>query len=110
MHDARPLARAVQALPGSRRRRFPRELRARLIAYVRARHAEHVAMRTIAEELGISYESVRRWAHAAPSPIRAVEIAPAVVSATTPVLVAPSGHRVEGLGRDDLIAVLRALG
>lgn len=66
-------------------------------------------MRTIADELGISYESVRRWVHDVPRTIRPVEIVPPAAPTTTPVLIAPSGHRVEGLGRDDLIAVLRAL-
>jgi hypothetical protein len=68
----------------------------------------------VARDLGLSTQCLGRWLRVQPSPapLRRVAVAPEPEALRPPaglVLLTPQGHRVEGLDRDGLIAVLRAL-
>lgn len=95
-----------------------RALREEAIAYVARRRRAGATRRAIAAELGASDATVRRYLRAAtpaspasPATTRRLREV-AVVAPPAPaalVLVAPSGHRVEGLDVDAAIALLRGL-
>jgi hypothetical protein len=94
--------------------RYPVAVRERVIDYARARRVEGASWAHVASELGLRFETVRRWCHAGggverPRAIRPVEI---VVGDQRMALsiVTPSGIRVEGATLEDTIALLRALG
>jgi transposase-like protein len=98
--------------PG-RGKRYPRELKARIIEHARARRGEGVSWARIAQELGLAFETIRRWCvavEAKPSrsmvPVRVV----AEADERAVSVVSPAGHRIEGLTLQQAVAVLRALG
>jgi hypothetical protein len=82
------------------------------VAYAQVRRAESASWARIAEELGLQYETVRRWcldANAVGSrAILPVEVVADVKGSLA--VVAPSGVRIEGVTLADAIAVLRAIG
>jgi transposase-like protein len=95
--------------------RYPVAFRAAALALARPRLSRGVPIARVARDLGLSTQCLDRWLRAQPSPgpIRRVAVVPMPVAAARPpaglVLLTPRGHRVEGLDRDGLIAVLRAL-
>jgi transposase-like protein len=97
--------------PGQhRRKRRSQEEKEALFAQIRAMKASGMTLKAIAHELGLSLATLSSWrsefmATGAPG-FRAV------VTATVqppPVLVTPSGYRVEGLDLATLAQLLRAL-
>jgi hypothetical protein len=88
-------------------------LKARIIETAQSRRSEGASWVQIAGEIGIAFETVRRWcvaAQAKPSramvPVRVVpERGESLVS-----VVSVGGHRIEGLTLQEAVAVLRALG
>jgi hypothetical protein len=113
-HDVAELRRQVRAL-GSRHRgaRVPRGLRAAIAAYARDERSAGASCRAIAERLGVSTESIRRWAQRpARRDRRGDGLVPVnvVAEAARPVTVwAPSGDRVEGLSLAEAAELLRHL-
>jgi transposase-like protein len=94
--------------------RYPVAFRAAALALARPRLGRGVAMVRVARDLGLSTQCLGRWLRAPTSqaPLRRVAVLPAPEAPRPPaglVLLTPQGHRVEGLDRDDVIAVLRAL-
>jgi transposase-like protein len=95
--------------------RYPVAFRAAALALARPRLGRGVAVARVARDLGVPTQCLGRWLRAQPSaaPLRRVAVAPEPEAAPRPpaglVLLTPQGHRVEGLDRDGLIAVLRAL-
>jgi transposase-like protein len=95
--------------------RYPAAFRTTALGLARPRLDRGVAIARVARELGLPAQSLGRWLRAqpAPTPLRPVAVAPAPVAAPRPpaalVLHTPQGLRVEGLDRDGLIVVLRAL-
>ena len=75
------------------------------------------AVARVARELGLPTQSLGRWLRRPPAapgaPLRPVAVTPEREAAPPPpaglVLLTAQGHRVEGLDRAGLIAVLRAL-
>jgi len=113
-HDVGGLRRRVHAL-GSRHRgaRIPPALRAAIAAYACDERATGASCRAIAERLGVSSESIRRWVGTGAArdgmagglvPVHVV--AEAVRSLT---VWSPTGYRVEGLSVEETAALLRRL-
>jgi len=112
--QALSLRRALASHPRSRGRRYPRALRGRVVAYARARRDQGASWARIASELGLQFETVRRWCIGADAIVVASPtILPVEIVADSPtslVVVARTGVRVEGVTLADAIALLRALG
>jgi len=113
-HDVRTLRRRVHALgPRHRGARVPAALRAAIAAYAGDERARGTSCGAIAERLGVSAESIRRWVGTRPAhdgmagglvPVHVV--AEAVRSLT---VRSPTGYRVEGLSIEETAALLRRL-
>jgi len=113
--EAGDLGRRVKAL-GRRTRgaRIPDKLRAEVIRYAMERRQHGDGVRKVAQALGVSPESVRRWT--TPNTTgRTRALVPIVVRDDDDVptglltLTAPGGYRVEGLTVVSAAAPLRAL-
>jgi hypothetical protein len=94
--------------------RYPVAFRAAALAVARPRVGRGVAIARVARDLGVSTQCLGRWLRTrpGPAPLRRVAVAPEPEAPRPPfglVLLTPQGHRVEGLDRDGLVAVLRAL-
>ena len=112
-HDVRGLRRQVRAL-GRRYRgaRVPPTLRAAIAAYARDERAAWRSCGAIAARLGVSAESIRRWALSEPGCNGRGELVPVqvVAEATPPLTVwSPSGYRVDGLSVGEAAELLRRL-
>src|SRR5947209_8057570 len=101
-HDVRTLRRRVHALgPRHRGARVPAALRATIAAYARDERAGGASCGAIAERLGVSAESIRRWActesvrdgSGAFVPVHVV----AEAAVATLTVWSPTGYRVDGL-------------
>ncbi len=88
-------------------------LKARILEAVHARRAQGVSWAQLAEQLGVSLETLRRWCAAttakSPARMRRVRVV-AERSSVSVTMVSASGHRVEGLTIDQVITLVRALG
>jgi hypothetical protein len=94
--------------------RYPPEFHVAAVAVARAQLDRGVPRQRVARELGVPAWSLARWLQqSGPARVRPVTIAPepapARSAATALVLMTRQGVRVEGLDRETLIAVLRAL-
>lgn len=93
--------------------RYPASFRATAIALARAQRRQGHAVERVATAIGVATPTLVRWlsAHPAPRLRRVAVVGPPAESAlaSTVVLVTPQGVRVEGLDRESLVAVLRAL-
>jgi transposase-like protein len=110
--DARQLARGK--VPTAVR--YPAAFRAAALALARPRLTRGGSIAHVARDLGLPTQSLGRWLQVPTRPRTALRpVAVTTVPAVAPrppaglVLLTPQGHRVEGLDRDGLIAVLRAL-
>jgi hypothetical protein len=94
-----------------RGKRFAAELREGVIEFGLRRRADGASWTLIGSELGMNYETVRRWCIAKrPSKMRRVEIVPTQSEATGPIaVVSPSGFRAEGLTVRDAVMMLATL-
>jgi hypothetical protein len=116
--EAEDLRRDLRRHGRARGKRFAPQLRQRIVAYAERRRREGTSWMAIATELDACFETIRRWCGggsvAAARQLRRVEVTaePAVaVSAPTPLaVVTPNGLRIEGVGLDDVITLVRALG
>lgn len=114
MDDLRDRAREALQRLGRRGRttRIPDEVREAVLAYAKHERARGVAWADIAKEVGVSGSVMIRWASGRRRgrgrlvPVRLLAASPARGGV---VLVAPSGHRIEGLSIAEGIEVLRAL-
>jgi transposase-like protein len=93
--------------------RYPAAFRAAAVALANPRLERGGSIARVARDLGLPIQSLGRWLRLPPAaPLRPVAIPPEPTVAPTRaglVLLTPQGHRVEGLDRDGLIAILRAL-
>ena len=113
-HDVRMLRRRVHALgPRHRGARVPPALRAAIAAYARDERAGGASCGAIAERLGVSAESIRRWVRTrlardgmAGGLVPVHVVAEAVRSLT---VRSPTGYRVEGLSIAETAELLRRL-
>src|SRR5258708_11213518 len=110
---ASALRRALSAHVPSRGKRYDIALKARVIAFAQARRGAGERWEIIADELGLRFETLRRWCVGrSPSHVsramRAVEVV--AERSTSMAIVSPSGVRIEGVTLDEAIGLLRALG
>lgn len=91
--------------------RYGPERRRRAVAYIRARQAEGGSIVAASRDLGLRSKIAYQWLRAEPvAAFRAVEVAEDPDSTFGgPILITPSGLRVEGLDLAGLAALLRAL-
>jgi transposase-like protein len=95
--------------------RYPTAFRAAAVALAGPRLERGASVARVARDLGLPIQSLGRWLRLPPAvpaaPLRRVAVTPEPPGATRAgvVLLTPQGHRVEGLDRAGLIAVLRAL-
>lgn len=118
-HELSELRRALADQgPRGPGRRVPRLLRERVLAATRQRRAGGASVAELAEAVGLSVETLRRWldsdveeARAGhPRPMPVAVIGGAAQSRGALSLVTPSGFRVEGLSVEtaaELLARLR---
>ena len=113
MDESKVLAKELRKHPRGRGKRYPKDLEARVRACIATRRARGDSFERIATDLGMIYETVRRWSTPR-KPTPSAALVPVTVldapSAHGATLVSPAGYRVEGLDLHDLAALLRALG
>src|SRR5712692_11788968 len=96
--------------------RYPIAIRRRATALARRRQAEGGEVTAIAREVGVAPWTLALWLRRPRGAVmRTVDVVPDAPRATGsggsgPVVITPLGLRVEGLDRESLVAVLRALG
>ncbi len=107
--DARRLA---QGKPRSQVR-YPDAFRRAAVTVARRQQQLGGSVMRLAREIGVSEPTLTKWLRLPSSGLRPVAVmvgpAPVPPAGGSPVLILPTGVRVEGLERDALIAVLRAL-
>jgi len=95
--------------------RYPAAFRAAAVALAGPRLERGGSIARVARDLGLPIQSLGRWVRppTLATPLRPVAVTAERETAPRPpaglVLLTPQGHRIEGLDRDGLIAVLRAL-
>ncbi len=117
-HEAEDLRRDLRRHGRARGKRFAPELRQRIMAYAERRRREGASWMSIATELGACFETVRRWCGGGSVPtarqLRRVEVIAepvvAVAARASLAVVTPNGLRIEGVGLDEVITLVRALG
>jgi hypothetical protein len=113
--EGRRLKRQLAAQERGRGKRYDGALRERVVMFAKHRRSEGRSWAEIATELGVAFETVRRWclgrrqARETALALRPVEVA-AVHERSVLAVVAPSGLRVEGATVDEVIAIVRAVG
>lgn len=110
--EAAILRRDLGRIETGRGRRYPSELRCRVVAWARKRHAAGATWEEIKGELGQRFDTVRRWCvdgseTKALVPVRVVETR---VSSRSLSVVSPAGFRIDGLSAGEAAALLRELG
>ena len=111
--DFRGLKRELSRRESGRGKRYPAELRARVVTWAQQRRAVGAAWPVIADELGVRLETVRRWCLASKqsSAPRALVPVRVVARAARPAtVVSLSGWRIDGLTVAEAAEMLRALG
>ena len=106
---------ATKTRRGGRRSRFSAQDRRRLVERATLRLADGVSYRESAKEIGVCYETFRRWRleqsdSSRLRPVRTKPTVPAVVSAPQSLrVVTAAGDRVEGLELVQVAELLRSL-
>ncbi len=95
-------------------RRYSEELRQLAVEYARQARERGHGRRWVAKQLGLSEGTVIDWLRGSvgsslPLRVHEVKLTEPVAPSGHPVLVMPSGARVEGLSMSDLVALLGAL-
>jgi hypothetical protein len=111
--ESRALRARIEALQVTGRgRRYPEELKRDLLGYVARVRLRGVTVHQLEGALGVSWHTLARWRRRTPHapkllPVRVHEASAAATG--QPVLVSPSGWRVEGLSLEQLGIVLARL-
>ena len=92
-------------------RRYPADLRQKIVAHVISERSRGVSIRSTATSLGLSYPTLLGWLQAAPNGFRSVALKEPTPEREAPSmrLVTAQGHRVEGLSREDIAFLLQSL-
>ena len=115
MDEAAVLRREISRLETGRGRRYPQELRRRVVAWASRKHRAGASWQEIKKELGLQWDSVRRWCQLETKsmPTRAlvpVRVVPTLAAERLVSVSSPGGFRIEGLTLDEAAELLRALG
>jgi transposase-like protein len=97
----------------ARGKRYSPTLKARVIEFAQSRRGEGASWEQISGDVGVAFETVRRWCLAAEAePVRAMVPVRVVADQSdhTVSVVSAGGHRIEGLTLHEAVSVLRALG
>lgn len=114
--DARALRREVERRERGVGRRYPTDLRERIVEYARARRADGGSWASIVSEIGgPPSQTLMRWCtddiESAGALVPVDIIAPmAPAPGASIAIVSPTGWRLEGLELAEAVAVLQALG
>jgi len=111
--EFRKLAGKHGAGQGARPMPYPSKCHELAVSYARDQTASGVAQRAVARTLGVAPQTLDCWCKAQVKSVKRVRVTAGTASllgAMEPTVVMPNGARVEGLGVDGVIAVLRALG
>lgn len=95
-----------------RGKRFAPDLRRRVMEFGQRRRAEGAKWEAIGVELGLNYETIRRWcvgSSKTSTSMRRVEIVTAARDPSGLSIVSPSGFRAEGLTLRDAVMMLATL-
>jgi DNA-binding transcriptional regulator YiaG len=98
--------------PG-RGKRYSPALKARIIEFAQSRRSEGASWAQISADIGVAFETLRRWCTGADSPPSRAMVPVRVVAdraESTVSVVSAGGHRISGLTLQEAVAVLRALG
>jgi len=104
---------AVASHGPARGKRYSAELRARMIEFAHSRRGEGASWMQISEEIGVAFETLRRWCVPERGPSSRAMVPVRVVAdrvERTVSVVSACGHRIEGLTLHEAVDVLRALG
>jgi transposase-like protein len=111
--ELRALRREISRRESGPGRRYEPELRARMVAWVAARRRGGASFATVASELSLPKQTVRRLSESSESSPSAARLLPvSVVPDLTPQLVrvvGPSGFFVDALTLEQAAALLRLL-
>jgi hypothetical protein len=115
--EIRRLRAQVQRLAQGKPRsqvRYPEPFRRAVVKLARQRRGQGPSVTDLAQALGVSEPTLAKWLRPTTPPrLRPVALvsapAPVLAAAAHPVLITPSGVRVEHLDRETLVAVLQAL-
>jgi hypothetical protein len=112
MGKAEELVAAVEGLESGKgkRRKYPLELRQRLVDFVREQRAAGEQLKSIAARVGVSPTLLHRWETKRAGAFRRVELQRPQSTSTRYVLRALHGIRVEDLDVEELVTILRRLG
>ena len=112
--EARELKRELGKQVFGRGRRVPSEIKDRVRLYALGRREQGATLTQISDELGLPVRNVQRWSVTGRAARPGRSIAPVAVEViaergATVSVVSPSGYRLEGLGLDEAVQLLRAL-
>lgn len=107
-HELARLKRELSRHDAARGIRYDPELKRQAITFAKEQRRSGASWASIADDLGLNFETVRRWGETARS-LRPVEIVAEPVSSGVSI-VSASGFRLEGLSLEQAIATMRALG
>ena len=101
---------AVKAL-GQRGRttRVPEAVRVVVLAYARGARSAGETWAGIAENVGLSQTALQRWHGRGPKKLVPVVVAKPPAQQTRLTLTTAGGERLEGLGLEDAVRIVRAL-
>ena len=112
-HEVNKIRRQVAALgPRHRGARIPPALRAAIAGYAGDERAAGASCRGIAEGLGVSAESIRRWTRRTPIHDDGGKLVPVRIvaeAAASLTVWSPTGYRVDGLSVLEAAELLRRL-
>lgn len=114
--EAAGLRRELERVETGRGRRYPEDLRKRVVAWAVGRHAAGLSWEEIKRELGQSGDTLRRWctvsgaSHAPSRALVPVRVVPDTHVGRAVAVVSPKGFRVDGLTLTEAAALLRELG
>ena len=104
----------LRRMKKGRGKRYPAELRTRVVAWAVRQRAGGASWEEIKRGLGQEFDTVRRWCVGSKAPMSralvAVRVMPEPAAARLLSVVSPSGFRVDGLSPSEAAALLRELG
>jgi len=109
MQTSKALHSAIRRQRDSKRTkaaRYSSHLKAAVVDHVRSRRTAGIPFETLSVELGLPVNTLRRWIEGGARKVATVEVVEGPRALSSPVLVTPSGHRVEGLSLAALAELL----